>query len=730
MELINVENGIFHLNNNEISYIFSIEEGKILSHLYFGKKVKNYHGHRKQPRVDRAFSGNLANSKARDYSLDTILREYSGTGEGDYRLPSVIVRQENGSLATRFRYSSYEIVKGKPHLKGLPQTYVDQEEEAETLIIYLEDSEASLGLYLYYTIFSDRNVIARSARMVNQSNKPIQIEKLASLSLDFSARSFEVISFPGAHAHERQMERQKLQHGQMRFMSRRGTTSHQMNNSMVLVSKETTEHSGDAYGVGLIYSGNHALELEKDQLDQVRLVVGINEEMFSWELSPSESFQTPEAILVYSDKGLNKMSQTFHSLITKRIARGPHRDLQRPILVNNWEATYFDFNEEKIKSIIQEAKKLGIEMFVLDDGWFGQRDEDDRSLGDWFENKRKLGNSGLAGIASYVKEAGMKFGLWFEPEMISIDSDLYRRHPEFLMKIPNREALPSRQQFVLDMGQEQVRKNIISQMEKLLDQGFIDYIKWDMNRHLSDVYSLELPPHKQAETSHRYVLGLYEVLEYLTTKYPTILWEGCSGGGGRFDMGFAYYMPQSWTSDNTDAVARLAIQYGTSLIYPPSVMTSHVSAVPNHQTGRVTPLDTRGYVSMGAVFGYELDLTALTEDEKNLICSQINQYKEIRELIQYGRFTRLLSPFDGNRCAWMFTNQDASEAVVFVFQILSHAQPILETLRLEELDLDGIYEEQRSLQCYGGDELRNIGLYLPIQKKDFASTYYHFKKIN
>jgi alpha-galactosidase len=723
------ESKVFNLSNDHISYIFSIEVGNVLSHHYFGKAVKDYHNQLKSPRQDRGFSGNLPGQLERGFSLDTILREYSSNGEGDFRAPSVLIRQSNGSIATHFTYQSHEIIKGKPKLEGLPAVYVEDDNEAETLVITLLDEPSQVELRLLYTIFRDRSLITRSSQLVNRGKESVTIEKSASMSFDLCSGEWDLITLPGAHVNERHLERHSVGYGLQKISSRRGTSSHQLNSFIALAKSETNEHAGDVFGFSLVYSGNHSFEVERDQNSQTRIIVGINEEQFSWELKANELFQSPEAISVYSSEGFNRMSQTFHSVINERVVRGKYKKQIRPILVNNWEATYFDFNEDKLKPIVDEARELGIEMFVLDDGWFGHRDDDFSSLGDWYVDETKFPN-GLNNFANYVHEKGLRFGLWFEPEMISIDSELYRQHPEYMLKVPNRSASPSRNQFVLDFGRDEVRKNILNQMETLLDEGYVDYIKWDMNRHLSDVYSHALSSDRQGEVFHRYVIGLYDLLEKLTSKYPDILWEGCSGGGGRFDIGFAYYMPQSWTSDNTDAIARIGIQYGTSYAYPPSVMTAHVSAVPNHQTGRITPFKTRGDVAMSGVLGYELDLTKLTDAEKQLVKEQIEQYKAIRQVIQFGTFIRLKSPVKNNDCAWMFVDEEKNEAIVFVFRVLSQAQEQFILTKLSGLDPEKKYQNTESGEVFGGDELMNLGIYQTLENSDFVSWRYHFKAID
>ncbi|EME8262310.1 alpha-galactosidase [Enterococcus faecium] len=728
--LFDEKSRVFHLRNTFLSYLIKIEESNVLAHIYFGKPVKQYKDNKNYPRRDRGFSGNIPLNPDRSLSKDTLPQEYSSHGSMDFRTPASIIQRKNGSDLLDLRYDSHYITDGKPDIEDLPQTYVLDKSEAQTLVISLKDRETAIYFDLFYTIFSDRAVITRSVKIRNETRETIKLEKAASFQLDFAhTRRFdEVIALPGAHVNERQISRQSLLSGTKVFESRRGTSSHHMNNFIALVHHHTTENTGEAIGLQFVYSGNHSFELEKDQINQLRVVGGINSHCFSWELNANQSFQTPEMILSYSSQGLNKMSQIHHELLRERIARGRHQFAERPILVNNWEATYFDFNSEKIKAIIDEAKELGIEMFVLDDGWFGKRDADNSSLGDWFEYKGKLTN-GLREIADYAHSKGLKFGLWFEPEMISIDSELYRTHPDFLMQVPGRMPSASRSQHVLDFTRLDVRQTIEKQMRKILDTIPLDYIKWDMNRSLSDIYSITLDPLRQGEVAHRYMLGLYELLEHLTADYPEILWEGCSGGGGRFDAGFIYYMPQSWTSDNTDAVERMKIQYGTSLAYPISSITAHVSAVPNHQTGRSTSLKTRGETAMSAVFGYELDLTKLSPEEKKQVKEQIISYQTIRPVIQYGHYYRLASPFEENIVAWMFVSPKQDEAIVFLGRILASAQPAFHEVYLLGLDDEALYQEQTSKRLFSGAELMTVGLYFPDFQGDFQTELLHFKKL-
>ncbi|MEO1772168.1 alpha-galactosidase [Candidatus Enterococcus ferrettii] len=725
----NKEQQVFHLSNGEISYIMKIEADNVLSHIYFGKTVTSYGDYKNYPHRDRGFSGNVPGHPDRTYSKDTLPQEFSSHGSMDYRIPASIIRRENGSNLHDFRYFNHFIDEGKPALAGLPAAYVTEDEEASTLTIILKDRDQEIYVDLLFTIYRNRAVIARSTKVRNRLETAINIERIASMQLDLTNNGMyqEVISLPGAHVRERQISRKEISTGIQTFESRRGASSHHMNSFVAIAGKDTNEFTGEVIGFNFVYSGNHAFELEKDQIDQLRIIAGINPYNFSWELKPKEEFQTPEVLIVYSDRGLNKMSDTYHHLLRERVARGHHQYQERPILVNNWEATYFDFTSQKVEEIVDEASDLGIEMFVLDDGWFGKRSSDNSSLGDWFEFDGKLEN-GLKGVADYVHQKGLKFGLWFEPEMISIDSELYREHPDFLMTEPGRIPSSSRDQHLLDMGRKEVREYIQVQMEKILDQVEIDYIKWDMNRSMSDAYSLTLSATNQGETAHRYILGVYELMENLTKKYPNILWEGCSGGGGRFDAGFLYYMPQSWASDNTDAVERLKIQYGTSLAYPTSAITAHVSAVPNHQTGRITSLKTRADVAMCGVFGYELDLTLMSEEEKLQVKEQVTYYQEIRQLVQFGNFIRLQSPFEGNLASWMFVSEEQDEALLFIGRVLANAQPVFNEVRLAGLDEKGLYEDTESGAVYSGSELMNIGLYYPDFFGDFQTQLIHLKR--
>jgi alpha-galactosidase len=591
------------------------------------------------------------------------------------------------------------------------------------------DSLTGLKVALSYTVFEEFNVITRSVKFINEGTQTLKLLNALSLCVDFRDADFDFLHLHGAHVKERYIERQPLRHGIQSIESTRGASSHQHNPFIALLRKDATEDSGEVYAFNFVYSGNFLAQAEVDQFSSTRVTMGINPFDFCWILEPDEAFQTPEAVMVYSSEGLGSMSRTFHDLYRTRLVRGTYRDKERSILVNNWEATYFDFNAEKIIDIAKVGREVGIELFVLDDGWFGKRNNDTSSLGDWFVDREKLPD-GLDNLALRVQEMGMEFGLWFEPEMISVDSDLYRKHPDWCLHVPGRNRSESRNQLVLDFSRDDVCYEIIKRVSNILASVPISYVKWDMNRHMTEIGSAALPPERQRETAHRYMLGLYKVMENITTSFPDVLFESCSGGGGRFDPGILYYMPQTWTSDNTDAVSRLKIQYGTSLVYPIVSMGAHVSAVPNHQVHRSTSMDMRGDVAMSGNLGYELDLTKLTEDEKEIVKKQVSHYKEIRKLIQFGDFYRLQSPFEGNEIAWLFTDKDKTQAMVFYFRVLAEPAAPLTVLKLKGIDSSKKYRVIGTDKVYGGDELSYVGLSIPVEiKGDFQSYVWQLNEI-
>lgn len=702
------ENQQFHLFNQEISYIFKISEDGKLLHLYYGENLPdNDYSHLIE--MHHRPMTTYRNENDFLYSLEHLKQEFPEYGTTDFRHPAISLLQKNGSRLSDFVYQGYEVEEGKPKLEGLPATYVDNNDESKTLKVYILDSVTNVQVELLYTIYRDYPVITRSARVMNKGKDIQIIENISSLSLDLPDANYEWQQLSGAWGRERTIKSRTLQQGIQSIESTRGISSHQHNPFVTLKRKNTDENQGEAIGAALVYSGNFLIQAEVDTWDVTRLQVGINPFGFNWKLNPGEIFTAPEAILVYSSKGLNAMSQTFHQLFRKRLARGKWREKDRPVLINNWEATYFDFDEEKLVNIAKKAFDVGIELFVLDDGWFGERENDCAGLGDWHVNPKRLPR-GIGSLSEKIRSFGMKFGLWFEPEMVNKDSELYRTHPNWIISTPNRKPNHGRNQYVLNFGLDEVVENIFDQMCKIIDESNLDYIKWDMNRPLTDVFDSHLLADQQGEVFHRYVLGVYRLYEKLITKYPNILFESCSSGGGRFDPGMLHYAPQAWASDDSDAIERLKIQYGTSMLYPLSSIGAHVSIVPNHQTNRITPIKTRGNVAFFGAFGYELDLNELSEGDLRIVKEQIAFYKKYRTIIHNGTFYRLLSPFDDdNQTAWMVVSHDKKTAIVAHYKTLNEVNAPYRRLKLKGLDNDGLYNVgQNSLRS--GMELMRAGL--------------------
>jgi alpha-galactosidase len=716
---------LFHIKGGRTSYVIGIDGGKHPTSLYWGPSLREWRGEASPPQVERAFAPRPDPARPL-FSLDNLPREYPAFGNSDFRSPAFQVLHEDGSTISDLSYRSFRIIPGKPPLEGLPSTYAEPGDGVETLELELFDELDGLEIRLSYSVFPGYDAITRSARLRNLGDRPLRILRALSAGVDLPGSDYEMLQLSGDWARERGIVRRRLEQGTQSIESRRGASSHQQNPFIALLGPGAGEDSGEVLAMSLVYSGNFLAQAEVDKMGGTRLAVGINPFEFSWLLEPGESFQTPEAVLVRSSEGLGGMSARFHGLYRSRLCRGKHRDAERPILVNNWEATYFDFDARKIVALGKEAKGLGIELLVLDDGWFGRRDDDRSSLGDWTVDSRKL-PAGLDDLARRVREEGLKFGLWFEPEMVSPDSELYRAHPDWCLHVPSRPRSVGRNQLVLDLGRPEVRAYVVEAVASVLNSAPISYVKWDMNRHMTEVGSAALPSERQKESHHRYILGLYAVMDELTSAFPDVLFEGCSGGGGRFDPGILAYMPQIWTSDNTDAVSRLKIQYGTSLVYPPVAMTAHVSAVPNHQVGRTTPLEFRGDVAMSGNLGYELDPGALGPDEKAEIARQVGFYKRIRKLVQFGDFFRILSPFEGNDTAWIFVSPDRSEAWAAYFRPQAEPNAPLPIFRLKGLDPDADYRVSPCAGAsspsgiYGGDELMNAGIRLDLGTGDHRS---------
>ena len=698
----------FHLQNEKISYVMCVLKSGELAQLYYGKRIH-----------DREDFGYLLEGAIRSHSAypvdgefgispEHIKQEYPSFGYGDFRQGAIEILQKNGSRLSRFRYRSHEILPGKPKLCGLPATYTEKDEEAQTLIITLEDPACGVCLELLYTLFSSEGIIARSARIINQGDAPVQVTRAMSLCLDLPDSEYEWIQFSGSWARERYPVMRRLETGTTQIESIRGNSSHQQKPFVILKRPNTDEAAGEAIGVSFVYSGNFRISAQVDPYRVTRIMAGINPTWFSWKLDPGDSFQTPEAVMVYTDQGLNRLSQIYHRLYRERLMRGLWKEKERPILINNWEATYFDFNEEKLLKIAAKAKECGVELFVLDDGWFGARRDDHAGLGDWVAAKELL-PGGISGLSEKVEALGMKFGLWIEPEMVNPDSDLYREHPDWCLHVPGREPSLSRNQLVLDYSRPEVVDHIHGMISKILRESKVSYIKWDMNRSITDCYSVAKDPENQGEIYHRYILGVYSLYERLISEFPEILFESCAGGGGRFDAGMLYYAPQAWTSDDTDAMERVKIQYGTSYAYPIVSMGSHVSAVPNHQVGRITPLKTRADVAYFGTFGYELDLNRLSEEEQEQVREYTGFMKKYRRLIQFGTFYRLQSPFEHNESAWMVVSEDKKQAIAGFYRTLSRANSHFSKIRFQGLDPDFAYRVNGKDLFYG-DELMNSGM--------------------
>lgn len=713
----------FTLNTKNATYQMQVDSYGFLLHLYYGRRMQGNADYL-LTYADRGFSGNPYDAENdRTYSMDVLPQEFPCMGNGDFRSPAIIVRNQDGSYSCDFRYKSHKITKGKYGLKGLPAVY-GEAEEAETLEILMEDHGTGLQAVLYYGVLPAHDIITRAVRIINCGEKPVYVEKLQSACLDFVSGEFDCISFYGRHMMERICQRKPVEHGSFRIGSRRGGSSHQYNPMMILTHHETTEDFGACYGLSFVYSGSFQGEVEKDQYNQTRVLLGLQAEQFSYPLQPGGELYGPEVVMSYSREGLSKLSQNLHTCYRKNLCRGKYKEIVRPILVNSWEAAYFDFDGEKIYRLAAEAAKLGIEMVVMDDGWFGKRNDDNSGLGDWIVNEKKLGES-LESLIRRINGLGVKFGIWLEPECVNENSDLYREHPDWAFSIPGKRPVRGRNQLVLDFSRKEVVDYIFEKVCRILDQGNIEYVKWDMNRSLTDLYSYSAE--EQGGVSYDYMLGVYDFLERILTRYPNLLLEGCSGGGGRFDAGMLYYAPQSWCSDNTDALDRIKIQYGTSFGYPISSMGSHVSASPNHQTGRSMSLHTRGIVAMAGTFGYELDLGKLSEEEKEEIRGQIADYHKYAPLILNGLYYRLTDPFKEEVGAWAFVSEDGKEVLLHAVMQEVHGNMTVNYIPLKGLISGKQYQEQASGKIYDADVLMEIGMPMPIEAKEYCAYQYYLK---
>lgn len=723
--VFNKQDNTFTLHTKNTTYQMKVDQYGVLLHLYYGSRTAGNMDYL-LTYTDRGFSGNPHDvGQDRTYSLDVLPQEYPTFGTGDYRSPALIVKNHDGSFACDLRYYGHQITQGKYYLQGLPAVYAESE-EAQTLAIFLQDPVSGVQVRLMYGVLPEYDIITRSAIVKNKGNEPVLLEKVLSASIDIVNGNFDLITFGGRYAMERIYNRDRMEQGSIVIGSRRGYSSHQFNPMMILAEHRTTENYGKCYAMSFVYSGAWKGKAERDHVELTRLQMGLHDENFSYPLAPGEAFVAPEVVMSCSTSGLARLSQNLHDCFRSHLCRGKYKEASRPILVNSWESCYFDFNGETIYKLAQDAAELGIDMVVMDDGWFGKRNSDRSSLGDWVVNEEKLGMP-LGKLIERINGLGVKFGIWIEPECVSEDSDLYREHPDWAYVIPGRNPERSRSQLVLDFSRKEVVDAMFEKICAVLDQGNIEYVKWDCNRSIGNLYSHTSG--SQSKVLFDYMLGVYDFMERLVNRYPNILFETCSGGGGRFDAGMLYYSPQIWTSDNTDAIDRLRIQYGTSFGYPVSCMGSHVSAVPNHQTGRITSMNTRGVVAMSGTFGYELNLGHLTEEEKDAVRQQIKTFRKYEKLIQQGRYYRLSNPYEDALVAWEFISKDQTEVLMSAVAQEVHGYMLIPYVKFRGLKRGMMYRDEVTGKIYPADALIDMGLPVIPSKEEYAATQMYLKMI-
>lgn len=714
---------LFFLNTKNSTYVMGVLCKKYLLHLHYGKRIRSYKDFANNLPVlnDTTWCGMDVKDSTQWFSTEILPMEYPTYGSADLRTPAFHAEYENGSALTCLEYDGYVIYGGKKPLLGLPSTYVESESEAITLEITLIDRVVNTKVILNYVVFEEYDAIAKSVRIVNSGLGNINVKSALSSTTYIFDKNYDFVHLQGAWGRERHVQKNPLINGIMEIDSKRVASGHIHSPFLSLARPWATENQGEVYGYCFVYSGNFIAQVETNQQDVARVNIGINPFGFNWLLSPGEEFQTPEVVMTFSDEGFGKMSRVFHRLFRERLCRGKYRDCERPVLLNCWEALYFDFNEDDVLKIAHKAKTVGVELIVVDDGWFGNRNSGDTSLGDWFANSKKI-PSGIDGLARRIESMGLRFGLWFEPEMMNEDSDLFKAHPDWYIGWDNRSRTHGRGlgQIVLDLSRPEICDYIVDVISTHLRSAPISYVKWDMNRNITEIGSASLPKERMQELPHRYILGLYSILDRLVTDFPDVLFEGCSGGGGRFDAGMLHYYPQWWTSDDTDAIERLYIQHGTSFVMPASTMSAHVSAVPNHQVHRSTPLETRGHVAMVGQFGYEMDLNKLSNKEIQTVKDQIMKYKSIRQTVHFGNMYRLRSPFDGRNAAWEYVAQDGSQVVLMYCTISGRVLPPMTQVRLEGLDANAQYCDRKTGKIYDGDFLMNVGLYM-ADRKDYET---------
>ena len=721
------ERGIWKLDTPHTSYIIGIADKQYIGHIYYGARIRDCGGCSWMRTGEAPFVPS-ENMRDKCSFMDSFPAEYPGNGVGDFRESAVSVRDEAGNTAVQPLYTGYRIYAGKPSIPGLPATF-GGEDVCETLELSARDEVLGLAFTLVYTVFSDVDVITRSVRITNEGEKPIALTKVMTMSLDMDAEDYRMLTLHGSWARERRMEYREIGYGKQSAGSVRGESSHQEHPFLALAQRGATQERGTVYGFHFVYSGNFLAQVEKSQFDSLRVQLGIHPQEFCWKLEQGQTFYAPEAVQTCTREGLGGMSRTLHDLYRKHLIRSPYRNKKRPILINNWEATYFDFDTEKLLAIAREAKRCGIEMLVMDDGWFGRRNDDNTSLGDWQVNEEKL-PGGLKRLADEVNKIGLKFGIWFEPEMISPDSELYRSHPDWAIALPGRKPCRARNQYVLDLSRPEVTEYVYEAVASVLRSADIAYVKWDMNRQLTDLGSAFLEKDRQGELMHRYVLAVYALQERLLAEFPELLLENCSGGGARFDPGMLYYSPQIWCSDDTDAIERLAIQEGTALLYPLSAIGAHVSDCPNHTVGRITPFATRGHVALAGTFGYELDITAIGEEERKMIPEQVALYHRYNDLVREGDYYRIASYRENHSYdCYAVVAKDRSEALVTYVQVLNRANCRSRRIRIPGLAPEKRYRIEGQEAVYYGDTLQNAGIFAPLFRGDFQSALIYIREV-
>lgn len=722
------EHKVFKLDAKDTSYIIAIiDDEEFLGHVYFGKKIIdeniNY-----LLRIDEPPYVPSKNNRDRVSFYDSFPFEYSTHGIGDFRETSLEIKDSNGNTACKLQYESHKIYKGKEKLEGLPATF-GSENKCTSLEIACIDPYLNLEVVLVYTVFEELDVITRSIRIKNKGENNLYITKALSMCLDFDGIDYDMISLHGSWARERHISRRKVTYGTQVVSSIRGESSHQDSPFIAILDNKANDEFGDVYGFNFVYSGNFLAQVEGCQFDTTRVLMGINPSDFNWLLQPNDEFIAPEVVMVYSNEGIGKMTRTFHDLYRNHLIRGKFKDKKRPILINNWEATYFDFDTDKLLSIAKEASKVGIEMLVMDDGWFGHRNSDNSSLGDWIVNENKI-KGGLKYLVDEVNKLGLEFGIWFEPEMISPDSDLYKEHPDWCIHIDGRTPALCREQYVLDLTRKEVVDYVYNSVKNVISSANIKYVKWDMNRQITDLGSSFIEPEHHGGILHRYVLAVYDMMNRLTTDFPDLLLENCSGGGARFDPGMLYYSPQIWCSDDTDAIERLKIQEGTAMVYPLSSMGAHVSDCPNHTVGRTTPFETRGHVALSGTFGYELDITKISEEDRNMIPKQVEMYHKYNDLVRRGDYYRIANFSENNSFdSWSVVSKNKEEVLVTCVQVLGRPNYHSRRIKLKGLEENSMYKNEENNKIYSGGALMNAGINVSLYG-DYSSKLIHFTKCN